>query len=137
MSIESGEIAWKLATSTAPITRSTRRGEIVDPFRRYGDAIAWLVWNEVCEFKKVETINPRTGAATRLVDFLVGLAKEHEFVIFGNATTYEPNSSVIRGDGLDSEQLAAWYQRRGFTIRRPQNGPIIFEFRPERISFGP
>jgi hypothetical protein len=61
-SLPAAQAEWEAATIPYPLFHKQSYGAVVEePFRRYGDAIAWLEWQEDCEIEKIETLKPRAG----------------------------------------------------------------------------
>lgn len=127
-SLEAAHAEWEAATIPYPLLHKQSYGKIVEePFRRYGDAIAWLEWEaheegSVCEFKKFETLKRKTGAATSLLNFLKTLAVKHQVHIYGNPTPYPPTCPMAAESPLSEEELKTWYSKRGFLVGRSKNG---------------
>jgi hypothetical protein len=88
-------------------------------FRRFGNAIAWLQWNEDCvEIKKFETLHPHGGGPTRLIDFLKALANEFQVPLWGHARVYELDTAFSKEHLLKQAQLEAFYKDHGFQLRK-------------------
>ena len=122
-SIVCAKSEWEAATVPHSCPRTRCNGEIVeDPFRKYGDAVAWLEWSDVCEIKKIETLRPRSGAATALVTFLKALADKYKLRLFGQPIPYAPDCSLAADSPLSEEELFAWYSKRGFVVGRTSSG---------------
>lgn len=114
--------AWESATEPYPLNRATRRGSVEEPFRRFGDSIAWLEWCEWCTIKKIETLKSRTGASTRLIVFLKTIADREKIRITGNPLAYEPTSPLAKTAPIFQEQLERWYSNRGFLVQTDSYG---------------
>ena len=125
-SILSAKAAWEQATLPFPISNQTC-GEIMEePFRQYGDAIAWLEWDDGCTIYKLETLKPKTGAASALLAFLKELAQTHNFVLRGNPVAYVPTSDLPAGDLLSQVELERWFYKHAFAVRKSSDGvPVI------------
>ena len=95
---------------------------VEEPFRRYGDAIAWLEWEDACVIKKIEALKPRIGATASLLSFLKVLAVKHGIRITGNPVIYGPTCPLAAASPLSQEELNAWYSKRGFLIGKSKNG---------------
>lgn len=114
---------WEAATVPHPLSHRQSYGEFVqEPFRKYGDAIAWLEWTRFCEIKKLETLKARSGAATLLVVFLKALADKHRVHLFGQPIPYAPTCSLAAVAPLSQNELYAWYSRRGFKVGKSSSG---------------
>jgi len=118
--IESARAEWEADSEPCPSERRLRKSTVIDEFRRYGDALALLVWTNVCTISKLEAVNPRTGAASQLVEYLKSLADRHDIRLFGNITAYIPDLPGPQDNLLLQSQLEAWYERHGFWIHRGQ-----------------
>lgn len=100
---------WEIATTPYPLLRKQSYGKLVEePFRRYGDAIAWLEWEENCVITKIETLKPRSGAASALLSFLKALTERHCIRIYGNPLAYEPTCQLAAASPLSQQELEAW-----------------------------
>jgi hypothetical protein len=122
-SISAARAEWEAATIPCPLSREQSHGEIVEePFRRYGDAIAWLDWEDYCTIVKIETLRPRSGAATSLLSFLKSVATRHGIRIYGNPVVYEPTCPQAAASPLSQKELAAWYSKRRFIVGRSEEG---------------
>jgi hypothetical protein len=114
---------WEQATTPYPLQHKQSYGEVVEePFRRYGDAIAWLDWGHDCAISKIETLRPRSGAASELLSFLKKLATKHGVRIYGNPVVYEPTCPQARGSPLSQDELKEWYRKQGFAVGWSANG---------------
>jgi hypothetical protein len=89
-SVGFAESEWNRITTSYPRKEIRRRKEVTDPFRKYGNAMAWVEWNCVCTIVKIEALHVRTGAAQRLLANLKEICDKYGIRIFGNATPYEP-----------------------------------------------
>lgn len=118
IAIKDAQAGWETASDSFPLIRASRHGPVVEPFRRFGDSIAWLDWCEWCVIKKIETLKPMTGATTRLLELLKSIANRHRIRITGNPTTYEPSCPLATPYRLTQTQLELWYQKRGFLVRK-------------------
>ena len=106
-----------------PLLHKQSYGEVVEePFRRYGDSIAWLEWDRYCIIKKIETMRPRSGATTALLSFLRSLAAKHGFRIYGNPVVYEPTCPLALVTPLSQMELNAWYSKNGFLVGTSPDG---------------
>jgi hypothetical protein len=114
--------AWESATEPYQLSRSSRRGPVQEPFRRYGDSIAWVDLSDWCIIKKLETLKPKSGASTQLLSFLKSIADEFGVLITGNAICYEPTCELAAKSPLSQEQLEEWYAKQGFVVRKDAQG---------------
>ena len=70
--------------STVPATKihvvgKYRKREFRHEFRKYGQALAWLKWDdEIIEIAKIETLQPGQGETKRLLNFLKSIADKHK-----------------------------------------------------------
>ena len=116
-SLSAAQAEWEAATVRYPLPHKQSYGKIVEePFRRCGDAIAWLDWGDCCVITKIETLKPRSGAATSLLSFLKALATKHGVRIYGNPVVYPPTSPCAAAAPLSQEELVAFYSKRGFVV---------------------
>lgn len=116
-SISSAKQEWESETTPYPLIHKLSGGiKEEEPFRRFQNAIAWLEWSGICTIKKIETLRPKTGAATSLLSFLKGIACKHSIYIFGNPCYYPPTSPEATQSPLSQEELFSWYERRGFIV---------------------
>jgi hypothetical protein len=126
-SLSAAQAEWEAATTPYPLPHKQSYGKIIDePFRRYGDAIAWLEWQDNCTITKIETLKPRTSAATSLLSFLKTLATKHGIHIYGSPVIYEPTCPLAAVLPLSQEELEAWYSKNGFLVGRSSNGVPYF-----------
>jgi len=90
------------------------------PFRRFGQAIAWLKWDAAdrIEIAKFETLQPNQGAAGRLIEFLKSLADKYQLRLWGQARIYLPDPPVPQGRLLNREELENFYRKHGFQLRQ-------------------
>ena len=96
ISLLAAQAEWEAGTIPYPLPNKLSYGPVVEePFRRYGEAIAWLEWEDDCVVKKIETLKPRTGATTSLLSFLKLLAVKHGIRITGNPVIYEPRVCLL------------------------------------------
>lgn len=103
------------SVTTPCAKRVIRRGrEFTEPFRRYGKAIAWIEWSSICTIVKIETLQGKKGAATRLLSALKAICDKHGLRIFGNATAYQLSAYEDSGGLLSQEELVTWYRHNGF-----------------------
>jgi hypothetical protein len=125
--IYSAQQEWESETTLYPLIHRLSRGKLEEePFRRFQNAIAWLEWSEVCTIKKIETLCPKTGAATSLLSFLKKIASKHSVYIFGNPCCYPPSSPEASQSPLSQEELFCWYSRRGFIVDYGIDCPSIW-----------
>lgn len=116
-------LEWEKETYSYPKIRQSARGRIAeDPFRRYGDAIAWLEWDVHCTIVKIETIFPKNGHGTALLTFLKVLADKHGVLITGNPIAFKPAFSETGDRFLEQDQLEEWYSKNGFMILKRETG---------------
>ena len=114
---------WEAGTTSYPLPHKQSYGEIIEePYRRYGNAIAWLEWSDHCEIRKFQTLTPKSGEATLLLTFLKALATKHGIRIFGNPVVYEPTYPLPSETLLTQEQLMSWYRKQGFVVGRTKAG---------------
>jgi hypothetical protein len=127
-SILAAKAEWEDLTIPYPMPNQQSYGErIEDPFRRYGDAIACLDWDDLCTIGKIETLSPRSGGATSLLLFLKSLALKHEFLLFGNPLVYQPAKIFAAGSLLSQDELETWFAKLGFIVGKSTNGvPFIW-----------
>lgn len=122
-SISSARAEWEAATTPYPLPHKQSYGEIVEePFRRFGDAIAWLDWDDYCVITKIETLRPKSGATTALLSFLKSLATKHGVRLYGNPVVYEPTCPQAAASPLSQDELNAWYSKRQFIVGRSDQG---------------
>jgi hypothetical protein len=122
-SLSSARAEWEAVTSPYPLLHKQSYGQIVEePFRRYGDAIAWLNWQDDCIITKIESLKPRSGAAGSLLSFLKTLTVKHGIRVYGNPVVYEPTCQLAAASPLLQEELEAWYAKHGFLVGRSVNG---------------
>ena len=121
--IRLAKVEWENKTIEHSKSRIRPGGDIVqDPFRKYGDAIAWLEWSNYCVIVKIETLFHGKGQATALLTFLKSLADKHQFLITGNPCCYETKVPEVDRNGLNQDQLEAWYRKNGFLIVNGESG---------------
>jgi hypothetical protein len=114
---------WEASTIPYALPHKQSYGEVIEePFRRYGDAIALLDWEDFCAISKIETLRPKSGAATRLLSFLKELATKHGIRIYGNPVVYEPTCPQAAVSPLSQGELSDWYTRNGFVVGRSSHG---------------
>jgi hypothetical protein len=109
------ERAWLAAT--APSARPNRgpRGAPLPPFRRLGEAVAFVEWFEGhATLHKLEALGA-PGAADRLVACLKRIAARHGLAIIGNARAY----ATAERPAPDQARLLAFYRRHGFAVGPP------------------
>jgi|SRR5690606_19690399 hypothetical protein len=99
-----------------------------EDFRRFGNAEAWLEWESHCTIKKLETLKPRSGAASLLLSKLKELADRHGFLIFANVSSY---ATGVPENLLSQTELEEWYVRQGFDVYSGANG-CVFAWYPKR-----
>jgi len=113
---------WEDNTASAP--KTVERGEYKKwtedhDFRRFGEALAWLDWNDgIIEIKKLETLNPGNGGPSRLLKFLQSIADKYGLRISAWIVAYSPDPPIPEGKLLTQQELENWYARRGFQIKR-------------------
>ena len=130
-SLSAAQAEWEEATICYPLPHKQIYDEIVEePFRRYGDAIAWLDWGNYCIISKIETLRPRSGATTSLLVFLKALATKHGIRIYGNPVVCPPTCLQAAESPLSQEELNAWYSKHGFLVGR--NGGVPYLWYPDR-----
>ena len=107
---------------TTPCTKTHYIGKTPhrDEFRQYGQAIAWLEWeDDHILISKIEAVlQAGQGAAKQLIEFLKSLADKYHVRLFGLAKVYPPDPPVPAGDLLNQAQLEDWWVRRGLQLRR-------------------
>ena len=119
-SVNFAKSEWISITTTFPRKEIRRGKEFTDPFRRIGHSIAWVEWDEVCTIIKIEALQVRTGAATRLLAKLKEICDKHEVCIFGNATPYKPPGRPNIEEFLTQEELIGWYEKQGFVTKKSE-----------------
>jgi hypothetical protein len=115
---------WKKNSAPSPRARVLKRRVVTEEFRRFGEAIALLEWTDRCTILKVETLRPRMGAATALVEYLKRLVDFYEIPLCGNITAYVPDLPTETSNILSQQELETWYAKRGFALRRGSVGQI-------------
>jgi hypothetical protein len=122
------EEEWTAITQPAPKTHHRSRKPVTHPFRRFGQALAWVEFDaEQIEIKKLEmTVHPAKGAATLLLEALKAIATKHELRITGAAIAYLPDPPVPPGPFLSQKELEDWYRRRGFQLVPDRSCITIF-----------
>ena len=127
--IETAKAQWEANSLPYPLITHHRRRIITEDFRRLGDAIALLVWTDKCEVKKIESLCPRTGAASHLLRYILSLADAYEITLFGNARAYtSPHQGSCNSIMLQAD-LEIWYIKYGFTLHRFRvGGEEVVEF---------
>jgi hypothetical protein len=112
---------WEANTTPCPKKHSLSKFRTtfhIHEFRKFGQAIAWLKWNDdYIEITKLEKL-PGAGrrAGTPLIEFLKSIADKHHIRLFGNATIYQPDPPRPEAPLLPQEQLEAWYKKHGFQL---------------------
>ena len=110
---------WEDSTKPFPKNHWIGKDCHVDDFRLYSGAIAWIEWGDGRIFiSKLEALQTSQGAAARLVEFLKALADKYHLHIVGRSKVYPPDPPAPEGPLLSQEQLDAWYQKRGFQLRK-------------------
>lgn len=125
-SIERARAEWEVNSKPSPREGRRRNRLVIDEFRRYGEALALLEWTKVCIISKIETLRPRAGAASRLIEYLKSLADSHHISLFGNITAYVPETPHVLDGLLSQAELEAWYKKRGFFVHRGRSGIVEF-----------
>jgi hypothetical protein len=115
-SIRSASEEWDDATTPFPKSEWRRGKEFIDPFRKYGNAIAWIEWNGMCTIIKIESLVQKQRAGTALLTKLKEICDKHELRMFGNATAYQPSDCRDLSAVLTQSELVGWYQRNGFVV---------------------
>jgi hypothetical protein len=127
-SLVAAQMEWEAATTPYPLQHKQSYGTVVEePFRKYGDAIAWLDWEKheegnVCVITKLETKKRKSGAATLLLSFLKMISAKHQFHIYGNPTIYPATCPLAAECPMSQEELDAWYSKRDFLVGKSKNG---------------
>ncbi|MGA2661068.1 MAG: hypothetical protein ABSH34_26600 [Verrucomicrobiota bacterium] len=122
-SLSAAQAEWEAAAVPYPLLHKQSYGKVVEePFRKYGDAIAWLEWEGLCTIVKIETLSPRSGAASLLLSFLKAVAMKRGIRIYGNPVVYKPTCPLAGAAPLSQEELNAWYSKRGFVVGWSANG---------------
>lgn len=116
--IEAAQAKWEADSLPYPLATRNERRSITENFRRLGDAITLLVWTDKCEVKKIESLCPRTGAASYLLRYIQSLADTYKIALFGNACVYRPLHLEPCGIIMQQAELEAWYIRHGFKLHR-------------------
>jgi hypothetical protein len=97
---------WESASIEYTLVSSRSNGrKIEEPFRRFGDSIAWLEWSSYCTIKKIETLKPKTGAATLLLNLLKNISLKYSIHIFGNPIPYAPSHPSIILESMSQKRL--------------------------------
>jgi hypothetical protein len=129
MAHEQARKEWEDNTESAPktVTRGKyKKRTDVHPFRRFGEALAWLDWNDdIIEIKKLETLNPENGGPTKLLKFLQSIADKHGLQIFAGINAYLPDRPAPEGKLPTQKELEKWYGRRGFQIKPNRCGGAL------------
>jgi hypothetical protein len=127
-SILAAKSEWENVTIPYPMPNQQSYGEIIeDPFRRYGDAVACLDWDDRCTISKIETLAPRSGGATSLLLFLKSLALKHDFLLYANPLAYQPAKSFPAGSLMSQKELERWLTRLGFIVDNSSEGvPVMW-----------
>lgn len=121
MNIEAAQLEWEALTVPAEgrAQRARERGT-AEPFRRLGNARAWVEWHGACELKRIESLSPGEGAAAHLLATLKGICGRHGLEIFGHAQIYRPEH--VSGPLLTQGQLLAWFEKHGFLLEAHEWG---------------
>jgi hypothetical protein len=110
---------WEQVTTPCTKMHYIGKNPYRDEFRQYGQAIAWLEWDdEFIQITKIEALQPGRGAATKLIGFLKTLADKYQVRLFGNAVVYRPDPPIPEGNLLSQAELEGWYKKHGFQLRK-------------------
>ena len=131
--ISAAQAEWEAATTPHPLMRPATRREppVEEPFRKYGEAIAWITWSDNCELTKIETLRAHSGAPKALLSFLKSLARKHGIRIYGNPLVYKPTNPQAAASPLTQEQLEAWYVKQDFIVAVSIRGNFPFFWYPD------
>lgn len=69
-------------------------------------------FNGAIRINDIMTFDPKTGAGTEALKFLIGLADKHGVRLEGTAKAYHNSQKVI----TDTGRLKQWYQKHGFVV---------------------
>ncbi len=130
-------VSRALAAAQAAWYRSTRPSDRVNrapdlfPFRRFGDAVAWVEWRgpEPAMLMKVETLAPGKGAASRLLRHLIAIADAHRIRLAGVAIAYATAECADAESATGQQRLEAWYRRLGFAVTADAFGVSHLRYR--------
>jgi hypothetical protein len=119
-SLQLAQQEWE--AKTKPHTKSHPLGRNVvheHEFRQFGQAIAWLKWDGGrIEIAKFESLQPKQGAGSLLIEFLKTLADKYQIQLWGHSRPYSPDPPVPNGQFLSKEKLENFYMKRGFQLRK-------------------
>lgn len=123
---------WEDNTEPFPKDHYIGKKVYIHDFRQYGQAIAWLEWDEeYMEIKKIESLSLGKGASSRLLCFLKTISDKYHVRLFGNAIVYRPDPPFPEGELLTQEQLESWYIRHGFVHRKIANTGVTAIWYPD------
>ena len=126
---------WESNTTPHPKTHPIGNEIHMHSFRRFGEAIAWLEQCGDCiVITKVETLQPRGGGPSRLIEFLITLADKYQIELCGHARKYVPDLPVPEGHLLTKEELEIFYKKRGFHLREIDRDTSEMSYVPRNIS---
>ena len=111
--------AWEHETLPSLKTRRLSSGQSVEePFRIYRESAAAVIhWNgRFADIIRVETLAPKTGAATEMMKFIISLALEHGVILRGNPVPYPPSFQQAATAPMGQARLIQWYERLGFEV---------------------
>ena len=122
-----GRREWELA-STPFEFRSDSAGQML-PFRRLGDAIAWVEFGgSVATLQRLESLVPAGGQAAKpLLGRLQSIARQFRLVLCGMVVAYATDVQP----SPDLERLCAYYRRLGFSVSRGEPRWIHYPPKPE------
>jgi len=108
---------------------------IPELFGQFDKAIALLNWNEDCiEIRKLETLQPRQGGASRLIRYLKCLSDKYQIPLWGHARLYEPDEPFPNGPLLTKTELCIFYIKHGFQLREIDDDASEIKYIPNLPS---
>jgi hypothetical protein len=126
------DAAWEAATSQHPVEHRRGKRVTVHPFRRYGDAIAWVEWlPSHASLLKIERLDgASSGSGSALLKLIQKICVEHGLALHANVAPYrrEPDGEIV-DDPHGSARLIGWYRWQGFDITKA-DGAIHAWYRP-------
>lgn len=104
-----------------PRRREKRSACLVQKFRSFGNAVAWIECNDnEIKLLKIESLKRGENAASKLLSRVKLISQELDLAIIGNAVPYSP---IFEGQfetppvvPLTQSQLVEWYKRHGFSV---------------------
>ena len=94
---------WRM-TEAHPFSRKTRLYD--------GVMIELSPWAGTIRVSSIQTTEPRKGAGTAALRFLIGLADQHRVKLTGTAKAYSEDPLHI----TETDRLVEWYRKHGFSI---------------------